>query len=147
MNIQHRETAAPRAGTVVGRILEIWRYPVQSLRGEPLRETLVDATGVPGDREYGVVDPEIGEFVSAAQGKRRWRPLVTLSARLLGDPSPGTRPPFEITAPGGETLRDGQPDVDARLSAIIGRPVQLVHRATGNKRSAYSHEPLHILTT
>src|SRR5262245_37196288 len=146
MNIQHRESA-PRAGTVVGRILEIWRYPVQSMRGEPLRETLVDAAGVPGDREYGIVDPEIGEMVSAAQGKRRRRPLVTLAPRLLGEPASGARPPLEIIAPSGEKLRDDQPDVDTRLSEIIGRPVQLVHRATGNKPSGYGHEPLHILTT
>ena len=147
MDIQHRESRVHAAGAIVGRIAEIWRYPVQSMRGEKLSESPIDAAGVPGDREYGVVDPEIGQVVSAAQGKRRWRGLVTLSARLLAESVPGTRPPVEIATPAGEHLRGDQPDIDARLSAILERPVHLAHRALDNKRSSYSHAPLHILTT
>lgn len=147
MNIQHQESKVQAAGTVVGRVAEIWRYPVQSMRGEKLTQTLIESTGVPGDREYGVVDPEIGEVVSAAQGKKKWRGLVTLSARLLGGPASGQRPPVQIVTPAGETLDGDQSDIDARLSAILEQPVHLAHRAIENKRSSYSHEPLHILTT
>jgi uncharacterized protein YcbX len=147
MNIQHREARIVGAGTVVGRVAEIWRYPVQSMQGERLPYCLIDAAGVPGDREYGVVDPEIGEVVSAAQGKRRWRGLVTLSARLLSDPAAGERPAVEMATLDGQKLRGDQPDIDARLSAILERPVHLAHRASENKRSSYTHAPLHILTT
>ena len=147
MNIQHREAPAAGAGTVVGRIAEIWRYPVQSMRGERLAQTALGSDGVPGDREYGVVDPGIGEVVSAAQGKKKWRGLVTLSARLLEGPATGKLPTVEIVTPEGETLRGDQQNIDERLSAILGQPVHLAHRATENKRSSYSHEPLHILTT
>jgi uncharacterized protein len=147
MNIQHRESKDRAAGTIVGRVAEIWRYPVQSMRGEKLPQSLIDAAGVRGDREYGVVDPEIGEVVSAAQGKKKWRGIVTLSARLLGEPASGQRPPVEIVTPDGEKLRGDQSDIDARLSAILDRPVHFAHRAIENKRSSYSHEPLHILTT
>src|SRR5262245_6356254 len=117
------------------------------MRGEMLSQSLIGAAGVPGDREYGVVDPEIGQVVSAAEGKRRWRGLVTLSARLLGEPAPGTRPPVEIMTPAGEKLSGGQPDIDSRLAAILERPVHLAHRASENKHSSYTHAPLHILTT
>ena len=147
MNIQHREAPVPGAGTVVGRIAEIWRYPVQSMRGERLEQTALSGDGVPGDREYGVVDPGMGEVVSAAQGKKKWRGLVTLSARLLEGPATGKLPTVEIVTPEGETLRGDQQNIDERLSAILGQPVHLAHRATENKRSSYSHEPLHILTT
>ena len=147
MNIQHREARAAGAGTVVGRIAEIWRYPVQSMGGERLTQTALGGDGVPGDREYGVVDPGIGEVVSAAQGKKKWRGLVTLSARLLEPPAAGKLPPVEIVAPDGETLRGDQQNIDERLSAILGQPVHLAHRASENRRSSYSHEPLHILTT
>jgi uncharacterized protein len=147
MNIQHRESKLQGAGTIVGRVAEIWRYPVQSMRGEQLREILVDGTGVPGDREYGVVDPEIGEVVSAAQGKKKWRGIVTLAARLLSEPASGKLPPVEIALPDGTTLRGDQADIDARLSGFRGQPVHLADRATENKRSSYSHEPLHILPT
>jgi hypothetical protein len=147
MNIQHRESPAAAAGTLVGRVAEIWRYPVQSMRGERLDAASVDGDGVPGDREYGIVDPGIGEVVSAAQGKKKWRGLVTLSARLLGEPAAGKAPGVEILTPEGEVLRGDQQNIDERLSAILGQPVHLAHRATENKRSSYSHEPLHILTT
>jgi uncharacterized protein YcbX len=147
MNIQHREAPAAGAGTVIGRIAEIWRYPVQSMGGERLQRAALRGDGVPGDREYGVVDPGIGEVVSAAQGKKKWRGLVALSARLLGEPAAGRQPGVEIVTPEGETLRGDQQNIDERLSAILGQPVHLAHRATENKRSSYSHEPLHILTT
>ncbi len=147
MNIQHREAPALGTGTVVGRIAEIWRYPVQSMAGERLTRTALTSDGVPGDREYGVVDPGIGEVVSGAQGKKKWRGIVTLSARLLEAPGAGRLPDVEIVTPEGETLRGDQQNIDERLSAILGQPVHLAHRATENKRSSYSHEPLHILTT
>jgi len=147
MNIQHREAPAAGAGTVVGRIAEIWRYPVQSMGGERLTQTALNGDGVPGDREYGIVDPGIGEVVSGAQGKKKWRGIVALSARLLEAPATGKRPPVEIFTPEGETLRGDQQNIDERLSAILGQPVHFAHRATENKRSSYSHAPLHILTT
>jgi uncharacterized protein YcbX len=147
MNIPHREALAMGAGTVVGRIAEIWRYPVQSMGGERLTQTALGADGVPGDREYGVVDPGIGEVVSGAQGKKKWRGIVTLSARLLEAPAARRLPPLDIVTPEGETLRGDQQNIDERLSAILGQPVHLAHRATENKRSSYSHAPLHILTT
>jgi len=147
MNIQHREAPVLGAGTVVGRIAEIWRYPVQSMGGERLAQAALGGDGVPGDREYGVVDPGIGEVVSGAQGKKKWRGIVTLSARLLEAPVAGRLPPVEIVTPEGETLRGDQQNIDERLSAILGQPVHLPHRVTENKRSSYSHEPLHILTT
>lgn len=147
MNIQHREAPAAGAGTLVGRIAEIWRYPVQSMGGEQLTQTALSGDGVPGDREYGIVDPGIGEVVSASQGRKKWRGLVTLSARLREPPAAGKLPPVEIVTPEGEALRGDQQDIDQRLGAILGQPVHLAHRATENKRSSYGHEPLHILTT
>jgi uncharacterized protein YcbX len=35
---------------IVGSLASIWRYPVKSLRGEPLDSVAVDAAGIPGDR-------------------------------------------------------------------------------------------------
>ena len=66
-------------GTKIGEVAALWRYPVRSLRGEKLDALEVALGGVVGDRAYGIADPEIGELVSSAQGKRRWRGLVTLS--------------------------------------------------------------------
>lgn len=147
MNVQRRKDPAQPAETIVGRVAEIWRYPVQSMGGEGLAATTIQSGGIPGDRAYGLVDPDIGEIVSSAQGKKKWRGIVALSARLLAEPQDDPVPIAEITLPDGTTLLSDRADIDARLTAALGAPVHLAHRATESKRAAYEHEPLHILTT
>ena len=136
------------AGDEIGRIAEIWRYPVQSMRGEALEAADLAAAGVVGDRRYGVVDPEAGMVVSSAQGRRKWRDIVTLAARYLESPSEGrAAPPVEILLPDGSRLRNDQRDIDERLAAALGAPVHLADKSAEEKRSEYSHSPLHLLTT
>jgi hypothetical protein len=135
-------------GPVVGRIAEIWRYPVQSMQGEQLDAAEIAADGVVGDRAYGIVDPDLAEVVSSAQGRRKWRDIVTLAARYLDTPLPnGRAAPIEIRLPDGTRLTNGQADIDARLGEALGAPVHLADRAVEGKRSDYSHSPLHVLTT
>ncbi len=42
--------------SAVGRIDEIWRYPVKSMRGEQVSDVFVGFGGVMGDRVYGVIN-------------------------------------------------------------------------------------------
>jgi MOSC domain-containing protein len=135
------------AGEAVGTVAEIWRYPVQSMRGEALAAADIDESGVTGDRLYGVVDPEAGMVVSSAQGRRKWRDIVTLAARYVAAPSGAVAPPVEILLPGGASLRNDQRDIDLQLTAALGAPVHLAHKAGEGKRSEYNHEALHLLTT
>ena len=53
------------AGTVVGRVAAIWRYPVKSLQGESLEVSEVGLHGLAGDRVYGVRDGLTGRVMSA----------------------------------------------------------------------------------
>ena len=39
------------------RIAELWRYPVKSMRGEQLYDTVLTDDGVPGDRVAHVYGP------------------------------------------------------------------------------------------
>ncbi len=137
-----------KAGEDIGTIAEIWRYPVQSMRGEALEAADIAASGVVGDRLYGVVDPETSMVVSSAQGRRKWRDIVTLAARYVGAPAKdGAQPPVEILLPDGSRLRSDQRDIDERLAAALGAPVHLADKAAEEKRSEYGHSPLHLLTT
>jgi len=136
------------AGTAIGTVAEIWRYPVQSMRGEALTAADIADNGIVGDRRYGVVDPDVGMVVSSAQGRRKWRDIVTLAARYLDAPSQGTAAPaVEILLPDGSRLRNDQRDIDLQLTAALGAPVHLADKAMEGKRSEYSHEALHLLTT
>src|SRR3546814_1737929 len=82
------EAMMGRNGERIGTVGALWRYPVQSMRGEALTETEVAASGICGDRAFGIVDPEIGKAVTSAGGKRKWRDLVTYAARFATPPKP-----------------------------------------------------------
>jgi hypothetical protein len=107
-------------------IAELWRYPVKSMQGERVDAADVTDAGFTGDRTYAVVDPATGK-VGSAKHPRLWGALLQCTARYATPPVAGATLPsaVAITLPdGGETGSD-DPNVDERLSAVLGRPVQL----------------------
>lgn len=132
--------------TTIGRVAALWRYPVQSLRGERVEALSVGADISVGDRGYGIFDPESGHIAVSARGKKRWRPLVTWSARYLVEPVAGAKlPPVEITFDDGTRLRSDAADVDAQLAARLGWDAKLVQVA--QSVPAYKHAAIHALTS
>jgi len=130
----------------IGHVAALWRYPVQSLRGERLEALDVTEAGPVGDRGYGIFDPERGSIVSAANGKRKWRPLVTWSARYRGEPAVGKDlPPVEITFEDGIRIGSDSSELDATLAGRLGWDARFVERA--KSVPAYEHAPIHALTT
>jgi uncharacterized protein len=101
-------------------VTAIYRYPVKSMLGESLRRCRVDQHGVLGDRAHAVIDVETGA-VASAKVPRRWAGLLDFSARYPESPDG----PVEITFPDGSTHRSDDPDIDAALSAALGREVRL----------------------
>lgn len=91
-------------------VLELWRYPVKSLRGERLEDARIEGEGIAGDRRYAIFDVETGYGLTA----RRAPELLFAAARLRDDGS------AEITLPDGSVAAD-----DAALSDWLGRPVAL----------------------
>ena len=92
------------------RVQELWRYPVKSLQGERVREALVTADGLDGDRRYAIFDLGTGMGLTA----RRIPGLLFASASLTADG--GVR----ITLPDGSAA-----DGDDALSDWLGRRVAL----------------------
>ncbi len=132
--------------TRIGRVAALWRYPVQSLRGERVETLIVGTEKSVGDRGYGIFDPEAGHIAISARGKRRWRPLVTWSARYLAEPqADAPLPPVEIGFDDGSKLRSDAPDVDAQLAARLGWDAKFVRIA--DSVPAYKHAPIHALTS
>jgi uncharacterized protein YcbX len=67
------------------RVTRLWRYPVKSMQGEPLREAIVGERGIEGDRQWALVALGTGKALTA----RREPQLLYASARLVGlDPIP-----------------------------------------------------------
>jgi uncharacterized protein YcbX len=92
--------------------------------GESLERCRIDERGLVGDRSYALVDVETGT-VASAKVPRWWAGLLGFSARCAGEPEPGAPPAVEITFPDGSVHHAGDDDIDAALSAAVGRQVRL----------------------
>lgn len=116
-------------GTVVGRVAELWRFPVKSMLGERLDQVEVSPVGVVGDRGWALLDPTDGKVVSA-KNPRKWPRMLLLRSSYLDPPVAGEPPPaVEIAFPDGSSVRSGTPGVDAALARFLGRDVHLVSTA------------------
>ena len=67
---------------MVTRVAELWRYPVKSLKGEPLEAMELIATGVQGDRAARVEDDR-----GVVTGRRKQK-MVGVPARIGEDGEP-----------------------------------------------------------
>jgi uncharacterized protein len=105
-------------------VTALYRYPVKSMLGESLERCRIDERGLVGDRGYALVDVETGT-VASAKVPRWWAGLLGFSARCAGEPGPGAPPAVEITFPDGSVHHTGDADIDAALSAAVGRQVRL----------------------
>ena len=100
--------------TEVGRVAQLWRYPVKSFQGERVDELHLAAGGAAGDRGLAVVDPAAGKVLSA----KRYADLLLASARLDGER-------VVLTLPDGTEHASDDPDVHDALSAWLDLPVRL----------------------
>lgn len=105
----------------LGRIRELWRYPVKSMAGEKLETGRLTAFGLAGDRAWALRDEKAGEI----RGAKKFPALMGCSARFLSEPEPGQSPPAEIALPDGRRLRSDAPEISAVLSGLVGRLVTL----------------------
>ena len=86
----------------------LYRYPLKSAAGEALRETMLDALGVQGDRRWMVVDAESGRFLT----QRLLTQMTQLQARWLGATH------LQLSAPGMADLQVVVPDDSAPLRGV-----------------------------
>jgi uncharacterized protein YcbX len=119
---------------LVGQVAELWRYPVKSMRGERRGAVQVcERYGIPGDRGWALRDEKVGEI----RGARKMPPLIQCQARYLEEPDAASTPAVEITLPGGERLISTDPDINDRLSAVVGRQVTLWSRQPATNRDHF----------
>ncbi|REJ73897.1 MAG: MOSC domain-containing protein [Acidobacteria bacterium] len=106
---------------MIGRVAEIWRYPVKSLQGERIEHVELSERGVPGDRCWAVRDEERGGI----RGAKRFAGLMQLAARFPAEPDERGSSPAVIRFPDGSEIRTGDPTVSERLSEFLESPVTL----------------------
>jgi hypothetical protein len=106
---------------IIGKVKEIWRYPVKSMAGERLQRASVGALGIHGDRGWAIRDEKAGEIRNA----RKLPALLHCVARYLREPSERDTPPVQITMPDGSTFRSDSAEAGAKLSELLGRRVTI----------------------
>ncbi|MBW2271440.1 MAG: MOSC domain-containing protein [Deltaproteobacteria bacterium] len=109
----------------VGTVLELWRYPVKSMRGERLEVCRVERrVGIPGDRSWALRDERAGEI----RGAKKMPRLLELAARTLEEPVGEAVPNVEIELPDGRVVTSDDPKVSDLISQALGREVTLEAR-------------------
>src|SRR5919205_1007183 len=107
---------------IVGRVKEVWRYPLKSMAGERLESAQVGARGLWGDRGWALRDEEAGE----SRGAKKSPALMLCAARYRREPAPEGAPPHaDITLPDGTETATDDPKVNELLSELVGRRVTL----------------------
>jgi MOSC domain-containing protein len=102
-------------------VKEIWRYPVKSMQGERLTETVLTSGGIPLDRGWAVRD----EATQTIVGAKKIAGLLNCSARYIEGSNAGAVPHVEITLPNGNAIRSNDEKVHATLTNALGQDVTL----------------------
>ena len=118
---------------IVGRVLELWRFPVKSLGGERITRSTLGPLGVPGDRGWALRDETAGEI----RGAKKLPALLGCSARYRAEPDGDAIPAADIVLPDGSHTATDDPAVATHLSAVAGRPLTLWPRRPATDDAHY----------
>lgn len=131
-------SATPVAGQVVGRVEELWRYPVKSMAGERLEHAEVSWHGLAGDRRWAFVRPGLQRSGFPWLTIREQADLARHFPTLI-DPAQPDASPTVVRRPDGSTF-----DVaDPALADALGDGVRVIKQ----DRGAFDASPLSLITT
>lgn len=110
--------------TAIATIRHIARYPVKSMRGEPLAEVELSLKGIPGDREYAFVQAESRGYFPWLTGRQlpdllHYQP-VREGGRMM------------VHTPTGGILPVDSDELRKELEAAAGRPLYLLRDHRGS---------------
>jgi len=104
----------------IGVVKQLFRYPVKSMLGEQPSELTLTVGGTLGDRAWAVREAS-GRIATA----KKWPSMLSFRASYDSPPRPDGHAPVTIALPGGGTIHAEDAEASAKLSAAVGRPVQL----------------------
>ena len=131
--------------TNVGRVQQVWRYPVSSAAGERRQSLPILATGPADDRRFAMVDAITGE-TAAPERQRRWQPAPLVRSRMIGPDEP------ELAVGPGPFLPAWSADASDALSRHFGFAVEVrrygpAARGEPVAKHRYRPGPVHLLTS
>ena len=128
----------------IGSVQSIWRYPVKGMAGESIAQCSIDAKGIQGDRCYAVRDRLRNEIQSC-----KFRPpLLRCIARYTNQPRSAEQAVLSILFPDGSERGADAPDLDSKLSALLGHEstLEALHETQGlDAFRRYKTDKQHLL--
>lgn len=118
---------------IVGKVIEVWRYPVKSMRGELLQSVSIESLGMRGDRGWALRDDESGEI----RGAKKFPALMKCSSKYPLEPNDSTIPPAEIIFPDGRTINTDSDEVSGKISQFLEARVTLFPRLPATEEEHY----------
>jgi len=118
---------------LIGTVQQIWRYPVKSMAGEKLSACTVGSLGLPGDRGWAIRD----EIKSEVKTGTRLPLLMQCASEYREEPTNESIPHVNIKFPDGSSVASDDPEVNTRLSTVLGRPVKLWPRQPASDKEHY----------
>lgn len=105
----------------VGRVSELWRYPVKSMQGNQVQECIIEKSGMVGDRNWVIRDDSIGELSTV----RKIPKLLKFKAKYNVEPRSDGVAPVTIELPDGSLANSTDNNINAILSEAIAKTVSL----------------------
>jgi MOSC domain-containing protein len=122
---------------VIGRVKELWRYPVKSMGGERLQAAMLTERGIPGDRGWALRDEKSGEV----RGAKKMPALMGCAAGYLEEPTGSAIPPARVRFPDGASVLTTDPAANDLLSKLLGRSVTIWPQQPVERRDFYLRHP------
>jgi len=116
----------------IGIVAGLWRYPVKSMLGEQVAELEITPAGAVGDRAWALREMATRRIVSA----KKFPGMYDFRAAYDEPPKPGTFASVAIRLPDGRIIHAHDENASDRISAALGRKVQLERcEAVGRERA------------
>jgi uncharacterized protein YcbX len=122
---------------IVGRLKELWRFPVKSMGGERLGEAMLTTRGIPGDRGWALRDEKSGEI----RGAKKMPALMRCTATYVEEPAGDSIPPARVALPDGTNVLSTDPAINVLLSALLGRTVTIWPQQPATRVDFYRRRP------
>jgi len=115
----------------VGRVAELWRYPVKSMLGERRNQLQITPRGALGDRAWALRETATGRIASA----KRFPQLLAFHARYEVEPTFAAPGRIQITLPDGRTICPDDPDASRIISDFFGHSMRLENQPASDEKT------------
>jgi MOSC domain-containing protein len=121
---------------LVGRVAELWRYPVKSMLGERRNQMPITTGGALGDRAWALRETATGRIASA----KRFPQLLAFHARYEVEPTFAAPGRIHIGLPDGRTICPDDPDASAIISDLLGHSVRLENQPASDEKTGIDRD-------